>query len=92
MTLIVKMENFNKRKGDIVKEIEPEFEPIIKEWAELIFRHSKKGLIPLFITGSGVSKDVGVPDITQIIKNLKEISLERNGNYKKESFQDMGRT
>lgn len=61
------MENFNKRKGDVVKIGEKEFEPIIKEWAELIFRHSQKGLTPLFITGPGVSKDAGVPDITELV-------------------------
>lgn len=62
-------------------------EPIIEEWAKLIFKQSQKSLIPLFITGSGVSKDI--PNIIEIIDKLKEGSLDKEGNFKKDIPEDV---
>ena len=63
------------------------FEPIIEEWSKLIFNQSQKSLIPLFITGSGVSK--GVPNIIEIIDKLKEESLDKEGNFEKDIPEDV---
>jgi len=78
--IIAKMENFIKRKGDIVKAENPEYEDIIKEWGELIFEQSQKGLVPLFITGSGVSIGADIPDISGIIRMLKKLYEENKKN------------
>src|SRR3990167_3731075 len=71
------MLTFKKRIGDIVRSEEEgkkeDFDKIIREWADLIKKQHQKGLIPLFITGSGVSVSEDVPDISGIINMLKEL-------------------
>lgn len=56
-------------KGEPVNKTMDSFEPIIKEWSELIKRQFNKGLIPLFITGSGMSPNV--PNMTKIVEKLR---------------------
>lgn len=68
------------------------FDQIIKEWADHIFKQSQKRLTPLFITGSGVSKDkkdADVPDINEIIEDLKQRSKGENGSFKEAVPQDV---
>ncbi len=43
---------------------------IIKEWAQLIAAQSQKGIIPLFVTGSGISPNI--PNMSKIINKLKD--------------------
>ncbi|MHB8579898.1 MAG: HD domain-containing protein [Ignavibacteriaceae bacterium] len=70
---------------------------ISKEWLDFISYQSNKGLIPLFITGTGVSHDAtlsenkngdlrykNVPTINNIIDNLKELLKNDNSNTLKE--------
>lgn len=47
------------------------FNPIIKEWTGLICRQFQKKLIPLFITGSGISMG-NILDMKDIMKELKK--------------------
>src|SRR3990167_1445834 len=67
------MPTFKRKKGDIVSLGEEDFDKIIREWADLIKKQHQKGLITLFITGSGVSISKDVPDISGIINMLKEL-------------------
>lgn len=55
--------------GEPVNKTMESFEAIINDWAELIKGQFNKGLIPLFITGSGMSPDV--PDMTKILWELQ---------------------
>jgi hypothetical protein len=63
--------------GGVVSE-EKEQEKIISNWTKFIDHQYQKGLIPLFITGCGVSIDAEVPAISGIINKLKEIYDQSN--------------
>lgn len=68
------LEEFHKASQEsiIVNESMGAFEPIIKEWASFIHQQSVKGLVPLFVTGSGISSPE-VPNIWELIDKLSEI-------------------
>ncbi|MEW6107853.1 MAG: HD domain-containing protein [Nitrospirota bacterium] len=66
------MPEFVKNKGKVIYPSEESYGNVISEWATLLQRQYRKGLIPLFITGSGVSVPV-VPTIFDIVKKLREL-------------------
>lgn len=66
-----------KIKGKtVLSESEEDKDKIIADWANMIRIQSQKKLIPLFITGSGVSMP-HVPDINRIIEELDKKSKEK---------------
>lgn len=67
------MPTFTENKGEVIPSADERADKIVQEWASLINIQSRKGLIPLFITGSGVSINAGVPDMTQIIQRLSKL-------------------
>lgn len=52
----------------------PYYDDVINQWATFIKKQHRKGLIPLFITGLGVSKSGGnkIPDVYGIVDELKK--------------------
>ena len=79
------MLQFVNAKGKIIYPHEENYDLIIGEWANLIRRQHRKGLIPLFITGSGVSAEAGVPTILKIVDKLYELYQSKN----KEGLRDL---
>jgi len=74
-----------ENKGRVIKRDEKDkIDKIIKEWAELLQIQSHKKLIPLFITGSGVSMP-NVPDINRIIMKLKDLYKNSSGQSQSKS-------
>lgn len=68
------MPTFKNKIGKIVYSNEQSFNEIVVEWSNLLKNQHHKGLIPLFITGCGVStnENTKVPTILKIIEKLKE--------------------
>ncbi|MFZ3122711.1 MAG: hypothetical protein WA104_05035 [Thermodesulfovibrionales bacterium] len=83
-----RMTAFGKKRGEILYPNDNGFDEIIREWADLIKKEHKIGLIPLFITGCGVSKEtknlkgerVVLPDIYDIIDELRKLYGQVNPN------------
>jgi len=71
------MPEFVKNKGKVIYPSEENYHNVISEWATLLQRQYRKGLIPLFITGSGVSVPV-VPTIFDIVCKLREFYNKKN--------------
>lgn len=65
---------FQGIRNNIIDQDDTRYEKVIERWAEFIIQQHRKRLIPLFITGLGVSKDEGneIPDIYGIIDELKK--------------------
>jgi hypothetical protein len=68
----------------IIYEKDSDYKKVIKRWAEFIKKQHQKGLIPLFITGLGVSKGNGnqIPDVYGIVRKF-ETKFKSRGNDKK---------
>lgn len=71
------MPEFVKTKGKVIYPNEESYDNVISEWATLLQRQCRKRLIPLFITGSGVSVPL-VPTVFNIIDKLQEFYNEKN--------------
>ncbi len=58
------------------------YDEVINRWAGFVKEKHRKGLIPLFITGLGVSKDDknSIPDMYDIVAKLKEAFNEDNND------------
>ena len=52
---------------------------VIEEWAKFLTNQKQKGFINLFLTGSGVSREI-VPDLIKIIKKLEDEYLKALDN------------
>lgn len=72
------MPEFVKAKGEVIYPNEESYNHVISEWADLLRRQLRKRLIPLFITGSGVSVPTGVPTIFDIVDKLHELYNKKN--------------
>ena len=75
-----------RNRGKIIDSSDSEYGDIIDGWANLIKKNAEKGLIPLFITGSGTSIDADIPDIWAIVNQLK---LEYEKKSSRETFKDV---
>ena len=64
--------SFKNNIGKILAPSGEEWENVMGYWGAFIKEQSRKGLVPLFITGSGTSMDENVPGIWGIIEKLRE--------------------
>jgi hypothetical protein len=56
-----------------------EYENSLKDWGKFILQQSRKGLVPLFITGCGAScGDNGIPNLNDIIGILEGLFKDEN--------------
>jgi hypothetical protein len=75
---------FDVFRGDVVDPDDDRYERIIKDWCDFLKKQSRKGLVPLFVTGSGASMgEKGVPSLIKIVDELENIFKENPqiGNY-----------
>lgn len=63
---------FKQHIGSIIDPSNAHYQDLLKFWGHTFKSQSEKGLIPLFITGSGTSIDEKVPSIWNIVDRLKE--------------------
>ncbi len=67
------------------------YDEVIKRWAALIKKQHRKGLIPLFITGLGVSKDgeKDIPDLYDIIAELEKRFIDKKYDQSYPEIKDL---
>ena len=65
---------FQETGSPVIYRNNPYYDDVINRWAAFIRKQHRKGLIPLFITGLGVSKSGGnkILDVYGIVDKLKE--------------------
>ena len=75
---------FQGIKKPIIYQNNQHYDHVINRWAAFIRKQHRKGLIPLFITGLGVSKsgDNEIPDVYGIVREF-ETKFKSRGNDKK---------
>lgn len=78
---------FQGIKKPIIYQNNQHYDHVINRWAAFIKKQHRKGLIPLFITGLGVSKSKEkknkIPDVYGIVDKLKE-KFDKDEKYKQE--------
>ncbi|MGD2090982.1 MAG: HD domain-containing protein [Candidatus Aminicenantes bacterium] len=81
--------SFKKNIGKVLSPSGEDWENVMGYWGAFIKEQSRKGLVPLFITGSGTSMGVNVPSIWGIIDYLLEKYEEKK---QANEFQDFDET
>ena len=76
---------FQEIEKSIIYHNNPYYGDVINRWATFIKKQHQKGLIPLFITGLGVSKngENKIPDVYGIVDKLKE-EFDKDEKYKQD--------
>ena len=80
---------FQETGSPVIYRNNPYYDDVINRWAAFIRKQHRKGLIPLFITGLGVSKGNGnnIADMYGIVDKLKE-AFDK-GTEKKEKLPEI---
>ena len=67
--LLLELKTFGKKNSYLIDD-NSKIKELTEIWGNIISAQGKKQLIPLFITGTGISMSVGIMPINQIISDL----------------------